>query len=76
MKKKTKATTSTSLSTVLREALENSDVSRYRLSQITGIPEITLGRFLRDERDVRLKTADALADALGLELVPKKKPKG
>jgi transcriptional regulator with XRE-family HTH domain len=56
----------------LREAIEQSGLTAYRLSKETGVLESTLSRFLSGERDIRLETAAAIAEHLGLQLVKMK----
>ena len=66
------------VSETLRAALkaaETSGVTRYRISKETGVDHTNLTRFLRERRDVRVSTVDALADFLGLELAPKQAAK-
>ena len=55
---------------VLKAAIEQSGVSRYRIAQDTGILETSLSRFVRGETSLRLDKADVLAAHLGLKLVP------
>jgi len=59
----------------LRQAILDADVSRYRLSKMTGINQGILSRFVHRERTVTLDTAAKLAAGLGLELTPKGKGK-
>lgn len=61
------------LTEVLRSTMADCGMTRYQLSQMTGINQSALGRFLHGERDLQLATADLLAEALGLELVAKRK---
>jgi len=56
------------LSQTLRDALQTSDKSMYQISQEAGVAQIVLSRFVSGERDIRLATADKLAEALGLKL--------
>jgi hypothetical protein len=56
------------LSQALRDALRTSDKSVDQLAQDSGVSPIVLSRFLSGERDIRMATADKLADALGLTL--------
>ena len=58
------------LTDVLRTAIEQSGVTRYRIAKETEIPESHLGRFVRGEMSVRLDKADRLAAYLGLRLAP------
>jgi ribosome-binding protein aMBF1 (putative translation factor) len=58
---------------VLKTAIEQCGVSRYRISKDTGILETSLSRFMRGETTILLDKADVLADYLGLELTRKRK---
>ena len=40
----------------------------YQIAQDAGVSQIVLSRFLSGERDIRMATADKLAEALGLKL--------
>lgn len=62
------------ISEALREAIENSDNSRYRMSKTLGISEATLSRFITGKGGLRLKSIDAVCEYLGLELVATKRP--
>jgi transcriptional regulator with XRE-family HTH domain len=55
---------------VLKAAIEQCGVTRYRIAKDTGIDEAALMRFVRGEMSVRLDKADKLAAYLGLRLVP------
>ena len=54
---------------VLKAAIDESGISRYRIAQDTGILETSLSRFMRGETSLRLDKADVLAQYLRLELV-------
>jgi MoCo/4Fe-4S cofactor protein with predicted Tat translocation signal len=56
------------LSQALRDALRSSDKSMYQIAQDAGVAQIVVSRFLSGERDIRMATADRLAEALGLTL--------
>ena len=56
------------LSQALRDALRASDKSMYHIAQDAGVSHIVVSRFLSRERDIRMATADKLAEALGLQL--------
>jgi hypothetical protein len=56
------------LSQALRDALRASDKSMYQIAQEAGVSQIVMSRFLSGERDIRMATADKLAEALGLKL--------
>ena len=64
------------LSEQLRQAIRDCGESRYALSKRTGIDQSTLTRFMSGERGLRLDVVDALAEALGMELRPKRSHKG
>lgn len=56
-------------SEALRQAIETCGRSRYRLSQETGIDAAVLCRFVHRQGGLSFDSIDALAAALGLELV-------
>jgi len=56
------------LSQALKDALRASDKSMYQIAQEAGVSQIVVSRFLSGERDIRMATADKLAEALGLKL--------
>ena len=56
----------------LREAIERSGQTRYRIALATGISQAALSRFITGERGLALESADKLAAYLGLELMPVK----
>jgi hypothetical protein len=60
--------TSDSLSHELREAIRASGRTVYQIAQDAGVSQIVVSRFLSGERDIRMATADKLADVLGLKL--------
>ena len=60
----------------LQQAIEDSGLSRYRISQKSGVEQSALSRFLSGERGLSTSSLDKLAELLDLELVtrgPKKK---
>ena len=61
------------LSEQLRAAIESSGLTRYRISQETGIDQAALSRFMSGEMGLSTNTLDKMADVLGLELVVKKR---
>ena len=66
------------LSDRLRKAVLNSKQTRYAIAVGAGIDHAVLRRFMRGERDIKLTTAEHLAEYLGLELTQKRtstKPK-
>ena len=68
----------------LRQAIDQSGMSRYRVSQLSGISEAVLSRFATGQTDLTLSNTDKLCAALGLQVVlkptrkygPKKSKKG
>ncbi len=59
---------STSFSDVIRRAIRRDGRSIYRLAIDSGVNQGVLGRFMRNERDMNLRTAEKVCRALGLEL--------
>ena len=57
----------------LRRAIIKGDLSRYRLSQLTGVDKAVLSNFVNYKRSLTMTTAAKLAKALGLSLKPDKK---
>jgi transcriptional regulator with XRE-family HTH domain len=53
----------------IRAAMLASGLTRYQLSQQTGIAQSVLGRFASGERDLTLSTASRLVPTLGLDLM-------
>jgi transcriptional regulator with XRE-family HTH domain len=68
--------TKTTLTDVLKKAIEKSGLTQYRIANDTGIPATSIMRFMRGETALRLDKADRLASYLGLRLVadPDAKP--
>ena len=56
----------------MREAIENSGMSRNQLSQLSGVDPAQLCYFTQGKRSLTLKSAEKIADVLGLELKPKR----
>ena len=52
----------------LRHAVERCGVTRYRITQETGIPASVLSRFVTSGRGLRSENIDKLCAYLGLEL--------
>ena len=57
----------------LRSAIERAPVTRYRISQDTGIAEGVLSRFVHGHVGLSIQSIDTLVEYLGLELVPRKR---
>jgi len=60
---------SKTLPDVIRDAIRADGRTIYRLSVDSGVNQGVLGRFVRRERDMNLRTADKVCRALGLKLV-------
>jgi ribosome-binding protein aMBF1 (putative translation factor) len=63
-----KRATPGSLSASLREAIRDSGMTAYQIARHARLSQIVVYRFVSGERDIRLSTADKLAEVLGLEL--------
>jgi hypothetical protein len=59
------------LSDQIRDAVDNSGVTHYRLCAESGVQQSTLSRFMRGG-GMSLDTLDRLADVLGLVVVVKR----
>lgn len=58
----------TSISEQLKTAIAASGKSVYGLAKESGIAHPVILRFIAGERDIRMASADKLAETLGLEL--------
>jgi plasmid maintenance system antidote protein VapI len=63
---------STTMTDVIKAAIEKSGLTQYRIAKDTRIPATSIMRFIRGETSLRLDKADVLAEYLGLELVTRK----
>jgi len=52
----------------LKDAVRNSGKTHYRIAKEAGITPEMIDRFMSGSRDLRLRTAAKIAQALGLEL--------
>ena len=57
------------LSEALKSTIRASEESLYQIAKRARVSQIIISRFLSGERDIRMATADKLANALGLKLV-------
>ena len=57
----------------IRQAIADSEHTRYRIAQETGINEGALGAFFHGQRGLSLNSLDKLAEYLGLEIVTKRR---
>lgn len=53
----------------LREAIDASGMSRYRICKEIGLPESTMSHFMAGECGLALPTVDRLGKLLGLKIV-------
>jgi hypothetical protein len=58
-----------SFSDQLRREIEASELSRYKIAQLTGVPAPTLCRFVGGTSGLSVKSIDALCKLLELKLV-------
>lgn len=58
-----------SLSDSLRAAIRGSGKSVYQIAKDVNVSQIVISRFLSGERDIRMETADRLAEVLELKMV-------
>jgi len=56
------------LSDQVRQAIRDSGLTCYRISQLTGIHESTLSKFLSGERGLSLAALDKLAPVIRMEV--------
>ena len=59
------------LSEQLRRAIQQSELSRYRIAKESGVSQSVLSLFCSGKRGLSLKAADALVRLLDLELKPR-----
>lgn len=68
------------ISDTLRKAVAGCGLSDNKLSELSGVNRLSLGRFMRGSQLLRMEQAEMLAAFFGLELKPAKrggkKPKG
>ena len=56
------------LSESLKRAICDSEKTEYQIAKDAGVSQIVVSRFMTGERDIRMATADKLAEVLGLKL--------
>jgi DNA-binding phage protein len=59
----------------LRQAIENADVSRYRIAKDTGLDQGMLSRFVRTDAAMSMAAFSTLCEYFGLRLQATDKPK-
>ncbi len=57
------------LDELLREMVEHSEYSRYRISMETGVSQAQLSRFVHGQQTISIETAEVLAEFFGMEVV-------
>ncbi|MFN0199277.1 MAG: helix-turn-helix domain-containing protein [Planctomycetaceae bacterium] len=62
-----------SISEQLHRLIQESDVSRYRISIETGVSQAALSKFMSGERSLNLPSVDALCRYFGVTLQPIKR---
>jgi transcriptional regulator with XRE-family HTH domain len=67
-RKKTKPRRTNSLTDQLRQAIDDSGLTRYRISKETGISESTLGQFYNGHRGLSMEALNALGEFLQLTI--------
>lgn len=55
----------------LKVAILNSEMTRYKISQLSGLSNAQLSYFVNGKRSLTLPTAAKLAKVLGLKLIKK-----
>ena len=63
------------ISQQLREAIDASGMSRYRICKEIGLPESTMSHFMAGQCGLALTTVDRLGELLGLRIVTESKPR-
>lgn len=58
------------LSDQIRQAIDDSGISRYRIAHDTGIDESALAKFFNGQRGLSLDAIDRLGQYLRLRIVP------
>jgi transcriptional regulator with XRE-family HTH domain len=62
------------MSDQLRRAIDDSGLTRYRISRETGISETALSLFYNGQRGLSMKALNALGKCLELKIVMGRKP--
>jgi predicted XRE-type DNA-binding protein len=65
---KNKKHTRMKLSDQIRQAIDTSELSRYRIAKETGISHAMMSRFMSGERGFSMDSLDVLADYLGMNI--------
>lgn len=63
-----------SMSDQLRQAIDDSGLTRYRIAKETGISESTLSQFYNGRRGLSMESLNALGEFLQLKITLGRKP--
>ena len=63
-----------SLTDQLRQAIDDSGLTRYRIAQKTSIDESALAKFYNGHRGLSMKSLNALGEYLELTIIMRRKP--
>ena len=63
------------LSDEVKQAIDDSGLTRYRIAKDTGIDEAALSKFYNGQRGITTDTLDRLGEYLGLRIVVDRRPK-
>lgn len=69
-----KRSNSKTLTDQLRQAMDDSGITRYRIAKETGISEATLSKFYLGQRGLSMKALNALGEYLQLTIHLGRKP--
>jgi len=58
----------------IRQAIDDSCVTRYRIAQDTGIDESALAKFYNGHRGLSMEALNALGEYLNLTIIMQRKP--
>ena len=73
-RKKARSDRTKPLTDQLRQAIDDSGLTRYRIAQETGISESTLGQFYNGHRGLSMEALNALGEFLQLTIHMGRKP--
>lgn len=57
----------------LRRAIDQSTLSRYAISQRSGVSQGQLSRFIHEENGLSVDNLEAVANAIGFEVIMRRK---
>ena len=65
---------SSKLTDQIRQAIDDSGLTRYYIAQETGIDESALAKFYNGRRGLSMRALNALGEFLELEIIMRRKP--